>query len=114
MKFARPGPLRQTKSAPKVSPPAMSAHRTAQSTSAACLVCLASCRSFEQRREKLTGELEVSLEELIAQTNMDHQSVVRLREEIVKFTQWLGRNAEKYFVKEYHTPSSEYIEKSKF
>jgi len=45
---------------------------------------------------------------------MDHQSVVRLREEIVKFTTWLGRNTAKYFVKEYETPSSEYVEKTKF
>jgi len=56
----------------------------------------------------------VSLEELVAQTNMDHQSVSRLRDELVKFTTWLGKNASKYFVPEYETPSQEYIEKTKF
>jgi len=55
----------------------------------------------------------VTLPELIAQTNMDHQSVTRLREELTKLTTWLGRNATTYFVKEYETPSPEYIEKAK-
>jgi mortality factor 4-like protein 1 len=55
----------------------------------------------------------VTLPELIAQTNMDHQSVNRLREELTKLTSWIGRNATKYFVKEYETPSPEYIEKAK-
>lgn len=55
----------------------------------------------------------VTLPELIAQTNMDVQSVNRLREELTKLTNWLGRNAEKYFVKEYETPSPEYVEKAR-
>lgn len=50
---------------------------------------------------------------MIAQTNMDVQSVNRLREELTKLTNWLGRNAEKYFVKEYETPSAEYVEKAR-
>ncbi|CAG8954056.1 hypothetical protein HYFRA_00009157 [Hymenoscyphus fraxineus] len=57
--------------------------------------------------------LIVTLPELIAQTNMDVQSVNRLREELTKLTMWLGRNAEKYFCKEYETPSGEYVEKAK-
>lgn len=55
----------------------------------------------------------VSLPELIAQTNMDHQSVNRLREELSKLTNWLGRNAINYFVNEYETPGQEYTEKAK-
>jgi mortality factor 4-like protein 1 len=44
---------------------------------------------------------------------MDQQSVSRLREEIGKFTSWLGRNCETYFVNEYETPSQEYIDKAR-
>ncbi|TLD25255.1 hypothetical protein PspLS_05996 [Pyricularia sp. CBS 133598] len=57
--------------------------------------------------------LLVSLPELVAQTNMDQQSVNRLREEITKFTNWLGKNYTKYFVSEYETPGPDYIEKSR-
>ncbi|KAH6606719.1 hypothetical protein Trco_005872 [Trichoderma cornu-damae] len=59
------------------------------------------------------ARLIVSLPELLAQTNMDQQSVSRLREEIGKFTTWLGRNCESYFVNEYETPSQEYIDKAR-
>jgi hypothetical protein len=55
----------------------------------------------------------VSLPELIAQTNMDHQSVNRLREELSKITNWLGKNPLLYFVSEYETPGPEYIEKAR-
>ncbi|RDW75567.1 hypothetical protein BP5796_06388 [Coleophoma crateriformis] len=57
--------------------------------------------------------LLVSLPELIAQTNMDQQSVNRLREELSKLTNWLSKHATKYFVKEYETPSQDYIEKAR-
>ncbi|KAK7948710.1 uncharacterized protein PG986_009596 [Apiospora aurea] len=53
------------------------------------------------------------LPELIAQTNMDQQSVNRLREELSKFCQWLERNAGTYFVSEYESPNAEYAEKAK-
>jgi mortality factor 4-like protein 1 len=56
---------------------------------------------------------QVSLPELLAQTNMDQQSVSRLREEIGKFTNWLGKNCETYFVSEYETPSQEYVDKAR-
>ncbi|TVY31091.1 Chromatin modification-related protein, partial [Lachnellula hyalina] len=59
------------------------------------------------------SRLLVSLPELIAQTNMDQQSVNRLREELIKLTTWLGKNAEKYFVKEYETPGADYVEKAR-
>lgn len=55
----------------------------------------------------------VSLPELLAQTNMDQQSVGRLREEIGKFTVWLGRNCQTYFVNEYESPSQEYVENAR-
>ena len=51
--------------------------------------------------------------ELIAQTNMDQQSVNRLREELAKLTSWLGKNSGKYFASEYETPSQDYIEKAR-
>ncbi|PFH56829.1 hypothetical protein XA68_15937 [Ophiocordyceps unilateralis] len=59
------------------------------------------------------ARLMVSLPELLAQTNMDQQSVSRLREEVGKFTVWLSRNCETYFVSEYETPSQEYIDKAR-
>ncbi|KAK7422096.1 Esa1p-associated factor [Neonectria punicea] len=59
------------------------------------------------------ARLIVSLPELLAQTNMDQQSVSRLREEVGKFTVWLGKNCETYFVNEYETPSQEYIDKAR-
>ena len=51
--------------------------------------------------------------ELIAQTNMDHQSVQRLREEIIKFASWLHKHAASYFFAEYEPASQEYIEKAR-
>ncbi|CZS87985.1 hypothetical protein WAI453_000374 [Rhynchosporium graminicola] len=57
--------------------------------------------------------LIVTLPELIAQTNMDTQSANRLREELTKFTIWIGRNVSKYFVSEYETPGPEYAEKAR-
>lgn len=44
---------------------------------------------------------------------MDQQSVNRLREELSKMTNWLGKRAVDYFVKEYETPSQDYIEKAR-
>ncbi|KAI0125037.1 MRG-domain-containing protein [Xylariales sp. AK1849] len=57
--------------------------------------------------------LMTSLPELIAQTNMDQQSVNRLREELTKFCTWLERHAGDYFLAEYETPNTEYTEKAK-
>ncbi|KAG9248183.1 MRG-domain-containing protein [Calycina marina] len=57
--------------------------------------------------------LLVSLPELIGQTNIDSNSVNRLREELSKMTNWLGRNATTYFVSDYETPTSQYIEKAR-
>lgn len=51
--------------------------------------------------------------ELIAQTNMDTQSVSRLREELVKLAQWLSRNSTRFFAKEYEAPDREYLQNAK-
>ena len=61
----------------------------------------------------LTDSVSVSLPELIAQTNMDQQSVNRLREELSKFCVWLEKNAGTYFVSQYESPNAEYAEKAK-
>ncbi|POS85881.1 hypothetical protein EPUL_002864 [Erysiphe pulchra] len=55
----------------------------------------------------------VSLPELIAQTNMDQQSVNRLRDELTKLTNWIAKNATTYFVSEYETPGQEYCERAR-
>lgn len=55
----------------------------------------------------------MSLPELIGQTNMDQQSVSRLREEMTKFSNWLSKHADDYFVRQYEDPGAEYIEKAR-
>ena len=55
----------------------------------------------------------VSLPGLVAQTNMDQQSVNRMREELTKLTQWLARHSDKYFTAEYEAASQDYIEKAR-
>ncbi|KAI1427987.1 MRG-domain-containing protein [Xylaria sp. FL1777] len=57
--------------------------------------------------------LIVSLPELLAQTNMDQQSVNRLREELAKFCTWLSKNATEYFTSSYETPGQDYVDKAK-
>jgi len=61
---------------------------------------------------KLSGS-KVSMPELIAQTNMDQQSVNRLREELIRITTWLAKNSTRYFTAEYESASQEYIEKAR-
>ncbi|KKF95561.1 Chromatin modification-related protein eaf3, partial [Ceratocystis fimbriata CBS 114723] len=79
---------------------------------------------WESGSEKYTGpcdtygpehlaRLLVSLPELVAQTNMDQQSVSRLREELSKFSVWLARNAQTYFAQDYESPSQEYVDQAK-
>jgi mortality factor 4-like protein 1 len=51
--------------------------------------------------------------DLIAHTNMDHQSVSRLREELSKMTQWLAKRANIYLGNEYQHAGQEYIDNSK-
>ncbi|KAL5593991.1 hypothetical protein BROUX41_001044 [Berkeleyomyces rouxiae] len=79
---------------------------------------------WESGSEKYTGpcdtygpehlaRLLVSLPELVAQTNMDQQSVARLREELSKFSMWLARNSQTYFAQDYESPSQEYVDQAK-
>jgi mortality factor 4-like protein 1 len=57
----------------------------------------------------------VSMPELIAQTNMDHQAVVRLREELSSMTTWLSRDKQvnTFFASIYESPGQAYIDKVK-
>ncbi|KAL8763249.1 MAG: hypothetical protein Q9184_000889 [Pyrenodesmia sp. 2 TL-2023] len=55
----------------------------------------------------------VNMPEIIAQTNMDGQSVNRLREEMTKFLHWLNKNTKTYFLAKYETADQDYIEKSR-
>jgi mortality factor 4-like protein 1 len=55
----------------------------------------------------------VSMPELIAQTNMDSQSVSRLKEELARLTTWLGKNSTKFFTEEYESATQDYIEKAR-
>ncbi len=70
-------------------------------------------QAAHQRAARLLTPAPVTLPELIAQTNMDQQSVNRLREELTILTNWLTKHAARYFVSEYETPSQEYIDKAR-
>ncbi|EXJ92380.1 hypothetical protein A1O3_00930 [Capronia epimyces CBS 606.96] len=59
--------------------------------------------------EHLT-RLIVNLPEIVAQTNMDAESVTRLKLELSKFTTWLSRNSQRFFCAKYEKPSAEYVE----
>lgn len=52
------------------------------------------------------------LPELIPQTNMDQQSVDRLREEVLTMSNWIADNSVRLFTSEYEAASQSYIEKS--
>ncbi|KAK1070236.1 Esa1p-associated factor, partial [Friedmanniomyces endolithicus] len=54
-----------------------------------------------------------SLPDLIAHTNMDQQSVSRLREELTKMTSWMAKRLEKYLGNEYQHAGQEYLESAK-
>ena len=49
--------------------------------------------------------------ELIAQTNMDQQSVNRLREELGKICQWISKRASSIFTVAYEPVSNAYLER---
>jgi len=56
------------------------------------------------------GRMLTNLPEIIAQTNMDAESVARLKAELTKFSTWLSRNSTRYFCAKYEKPSPEYVE----
>jgi len=86
--------------------------RMVQNISLECLVYHAHSSSLLLLNWKLTSHL-VNMPEMIAQTNMDVQSVNRLREEISKFCTWLARNSSKYFCAKYEKPTAEYIDSAR-
>jgi mortality factor 4-like protein 1 len=47
---------------------------------------------------------------MIAQTNMSSESVTRLKTELSRFSTWLSRNANRFFVAKHEKPSQEYID----
>lgn len=51
--------------------------------------------------------------DLIAHTNMDAQSVSRLREELSKMTQWLSKKTDRYLTAEYEHAGGDYLENAK-
>nr|POE66004.1 chromatin modification-related protein eaf3 [Quercus suber] len=51
----------------------------------------------------------VSMPDLIAHTNMDAQSVSRLREELSKMMQWMAKRIETYLSSEYEHAGQEYL-----
>jgi mortality factor 4-like protein 1 len=51
--------------------------------------------------------------DLIAHTNMDSQSVSRLREELAKMTQWLSKRIDKYLSADYEHVGQEYQDLAK-
>ncbi|KAK5047874.1 hypothetical protein LTR84_006062 [Exophiala bonariae] len=55
----------------------------------------------------------INLPEMIAQTNMDTESVSRLKSELSKFSTWLSRNSGRIFCAKYEKPSAEYIESAR-
>lgn len=57
--------------------------------------------------------LFVSMPELIAQTNMDGQSVGKLREELGRLTRWLAGNWRAYEARAYVDPGDGYREKAR-
>lgn len=52
--------------------------------------------------------LFVTMPELLAQTNMDAQSLNRLRNEIEKMAKWLGKYSKSYFTQEYEVAGPQY------
>ena len=51
--------------------------------------------------------------DLIAHTNMDSQSVSRLREELSKMTQWLAKRSSTYLDTEYDHAGQQYLDSAK-
>ena len=77
-----------------------------------CVVSLV-CEPRSSFQDLTKPRSQVSLPELIAQTNMDSQSVNKLREEIQKLTSWLGKNSNRFFTAEYETASNDYVENNR-
>ena len=55
--------------------------------------------------------LLVSLPELMAGTNMDHESISKTLGEMAKLAKWLGKNANRFFTTEYEKATPQYVAK---
>jgi mortality factor 4-like protein 1 len=79
-----------------------------------CYVCLVSL-AILPRSKPYADQIIVTMPELIAQTNMDHQAVSRLREELGQMTAWLAKDAQvnAFFASVYESPGQAYIDKVK-
>ena len=66
-------------------------------------------RSYAGRGLSDTKPNLVNMPELISETNMDPQSVRRLREEVVHVTQWLAKRSDTYFVADYEHATQDYL-----
>jgi len=68
--------------------------------------------SVQSVRNALTSNFSVlvNMPEWIAQTNMDPQSVGKVKEEMTLLNQWICRNHQRLFINQYERPSAEYIE----
>ena len=57
--------------------------------------------------------LFVSMPELVAQTNMDQQSVARLRDELGRLTAWIAKGSGRWFGGGYEEAGNDYVAKAK-
>ncbi|EMC95094.1 hypothetical protein BAUCODRAFT_35082 [Baudoinia panamericana UAMH 10762] len=57
--------------------------------------------------------LFVSMPDLLAHTNMDAQSVSRLREELTRMTSYLSKHLERYLSNEYEHAGQDYLDRAK-
>ena len=57
--------------------------------------------------------LFVSMPELVAQTNMDQQSVNRLRDELGRLTGWVAKGSSRWFEGGYEEAGNDYVAKAK-
>lgn len=48
--------------------------------------------------------------ELAAQTNMDAESIAKMKTEVGKFAVWLSINSKRFFVAKYEKPDAAYLE----
>lgn len=60
-----------------------------------------------------TDSFSAQMPDLVAHTNMDTQSVSRLREELSKMTQWLAKRIERYLSIDYEHAGQDYVDSSK-
>ncbi|KIW44694.1 uncharacterized protein PV06_03147 [Exophiala oligosperma] len=62
---------------------------------------------------EFVARMLTNMPEIAAQTNLDQDQVARLKAELLKFTNWLSRNSERFFCAKYEKPSPEYIENAR-